>query len=156
MWKTAGHNVCRDAFTVLLGIGNWRLLKIMRSMRTSGMCPYSHQRSSHGGNLRHSDVRLGVEACWHFCYHHIAEPLAYSDPKALGEEVGSGARVLEYVAGTNGKPLAGATLDLYHTANKKYMPPMSWPEVYIMYCNIAVATSEMGELRLVQKGVRAV
>ena len=106
-WKLAGHSVCSDAFSVLLGIGNKRLRKIMKSVRTSGICPYSDLRSSNGGNLRHSDVRLGVDAFWHFCYHHIAEPLAYSDPKALGEEVGSGARVLEYVAGTDGTPLLG-------------------------------------------------
>ena len=31
------------------------------------------------------------------------------------------------------------------------MPPMSWPEVYIMYCITAVASVERGELRLVQK-----
>ena len=31
------------------------------------------------------------------------------------------------------------------------MPPMSWPEVYIMYCNIAVATAERGQLQLVQR-----
>ena len=57
--------------------------------------------------------------------------------------------MLEYVAGTNGNPLAGATLDLYHNAGRKYMPPMSWLEVYIMYCNIAVATAERGQLQLV-------
>ena len=98
--------------------------------------------------MRHSGVRLGVDAFWHFGDHHIAEPLAYNDPKALQEEVGSGARVLEYVAGTNGNPFAGAALDLYHNAGRKYMPPMSWPEVYIMYCNMAVA--ERGAAKGVQ------
>ena len=108
MWKIAGHIVCLDAFTVLLGIGNVRLVNIMKSVRTSGICPYSDQRSSNGDHLRNSDVRLGVDAFRHFCYHHVAEPLADADPKALREEtVGSGARVLEYVAGTNGTPLLG-------------------------------------------------
>ena len=97
-----------------------------------------------------TDLRLAVDAFWHFCYHCVAEPLADADAKALREEtVGRGARVLEYEAGTDGNPLAGATLDLYHNAGRKYMPPMSWPEVYIMYCNtiIAVATSERGSLQ---------
>ena len=83
----------------------------------------------------HRELRLDVDAFWHLCYHHVAEPLADADAKALREKTaGSGARVLEYVAGTNGNPLAGATLDLYHNAGRKYMPPMSWPEVYTMYC----------------------
>ena len=111
-WKLAGHSVCSDAFSVLLGIGNKRLRKIMKSVRTSGICPYSDLRSLNGNNDLQCDLRLGVDAFWHFCYHHIAEPLACNDPQALQEEVGSGARVLEYVAGTNGNPLAGATLDL--------------------------------------------
>ena len=77
----------------------------MKSARTSGICPYSDLRSSNGNNLRHQDKRLGVDAFWHFCYHHVAEPLADADAKALREEtVGSGARVLEYVAGTDGNP----------------------------------------------------
>ena len=114
--------------------------------------PYSDLRSSNGNNLRNSDIRLGLDAFWQFSYHHIPGPLADVDPKALrGETVGSGARVLEYVAGTNGNPLAGATLDLYHNAGRKYMPPMSWPEVYIMCCKIAVATAERGQLQLVKR-----
>ena len=40
-------------------------------------------------------------------------------------------------------------MDLYHNAGRKYMPPMSWLAVYIMYCNIAVA--ERGQLQLLQK-----
>ena len=91
MWKIAGHNVCVDAFIVLLGIGKVRLVKIMKSVRTSGICPYSDLRSSNGDNLRNSDARLGVDAFWHFCYHHVAEPLADADPRALREDaVGSG------------------------------------------------------------------
>ena len=42
MWKIAGHSVCVDAFTVLLGIGKKkkvRGLKIMKSVRASGICP---------------------------------------------------------------------------------------------------------------------
>ena len=117
MWKLAGHSVCSDAFSVLLGIGNKRLRKIMKSVRTSGICPYSDLRSLNGNNALQCDLRLGVDAFWHFCYHHVAEPLADADAKALREEtVGSGARVLEYVAGPDGIPLAGATLDLYHNA----------------------------------------
>ena len=105
MWKIAGRSVCADAFIVLLGISRGRLRKIMKSVRTSGISPYTDLRSSNGDNLRNSDLRLGVDAFWHFCYHHVAEPLADADPKALREEtVGSGARVLEYVAGTNGNP----------------------------------------------------
>ena len=91
-------------------------------------------------------MRFGI------CYHHVAEPLADADAKALREEtVGNGARVMEYVAGTNGNPLAAATLDLYQNAGRKYMPPMSWPEVYQMYCLTADATTERGALKLVQK-----
>jgi hypothetical protein len=105
MWKIAGRNVCTDAFIVLLGISRRRLGKIMKSVRTSGICPYSDLRSSNGGNDLQRDLRLGVDAFWHFCYHHVAEPLADADAKALREEtVGSGARVLEYVAGTEGNP----------------------------------------------------
>ena len=59
--------------------------------------------------------------------------------------------MLEYVAGTNGNPLAAATLDFEQNAGRKYMPPMSWPEVYTMYCVTEVATSERAQLRLVQK-----
>ena len=89
------------------------------------------------------------------CYHHVAEPLADADAKALREEtVGSGARVLEYVAGTDGNPLAGATLDLNHNAGRRYMPPMSWPEVYQMYFVTADAISEKGSPQLVQKVYR--
>ena len=74
MWKIAGHSICVDAFTVLFGIGKHKLLKIVKSMRTSGICPYSDLRSSNCNNLRNSDVRLGVDAFWYFCYHHVAEP----------------------------------------------------------------------------------
>ena len=42
-------------------------------------------------------------------------------------------------------------MDLYHNAGRKYMPPMMWDEVYQMYCLTAVATSERGALKLVQK-----
>ena len=104
-WKLAGHSVCSDAFSVLLGIGNKRLRKIMKSVRTSGICPYSDLRSLNGNNDLQCDLRLGVDAFWHFCYHHVAEPLADADPKALKEETaGPGARVLEYLAGTDGNP----------------------------------------------------
>ena len=124
MWNIAGCRICFNAFVVLLGISRMRLCKIMKSAQTSSICPYSDLRSSNGSNLRNSDVRLGIDALRHFCYHHVAEPRAHADPKALREEaVGSGARVPEYVAGTNGTPLAGATLDLYHNAGRKYMPP---------------------------------
>ena len=144
-WKLAGHSVCSDAFSVLLGIGNKRLCKIMKSVRTSGICPYSDLRSLNGNNDLQCDLRLGVDAFWHSCYHHVAEPLADADPKAMREEaVGNGARVLEYVAGTNGNPLAEATLDLYHHAGRKCMPPMSWLEVHIMYCVTADAAYERG------------
>ena len=117
---------------------------------------YSDLRSSNCGHGLHRELRLGVDAFWHFCYHHIAQPLAHADPKALGEEVGSGARVLECVAGTNGKPLAGATLDLYHNAARKYMPAMTWPEVFQMYCLTADATPGRGSLKLVKQGVQGV
>ena len=40
-------------------------------------------------------------------------------------------------------------MDLHHNAGRKHMPPMSWPEVNIMYCNIAIA--ERGQLQLLQK-----
>ena len=76
----------------------------------------------------HRELRLDVDAFWRVW--------------ALREEtVGSGARVLEYVTGTNGNPLAGATLDLYHNAARKYMPPMTWPEVFQMYCLTADAST---------------
>ena len=91
------------------------------------------------------DLRLGVDAFWHFCYHHVAEPLADADANALKEETaGPGARVLEYVAGTDGNPLAGVTMHLYHNAGRRYMPPMTWDEVYQMYCLTADATPERG------------
>ena len=65
------------------------------------------------------------------CYHHVAEPLADADKRALNEEsAGPGAHVLEYVAGTDGNPLAGVTMHLYHNAGRRYMPPMTWEEVY--------------------------
>ena len=94
-WKIAGHSVCSDAFSVHLGIGNKRLRKIMKSVRTSGICPYSDLRSPNGNNDLQCDLRLGVNAFWHFCYHHVAETLADADPKALKEEIaGPGARLL--------------------------------------------------------------
>ena len=65
MWKIAGHSVCSDAFSVLLGIGNKRLGKIMKSVRTSGICPYSDLRSLNGNNDLQCDLRLGVDAFWH-------------------------------------------------------------------------------------------
>ena len=100
----------------------------------------------------HRDFRLGVDAFWHFCYHHVAEPLADADAKALKEETaGPGARVLEYVAGTDGNPLAGVTAHLYHNAGRGYMPPMTWDEVYQMYCITADATLERGSLKLMQR-----
>ena len=40
-------------------------------------------------------------------------------------------------------------MDLYHNAIRKYMPPMLRPEVYIMYCNIAI--TERGQLKVLQK-----
>eukprot|EP00974_Lingulodinium_polyedra_P015580 1508995-Lingulodinium_polyedra.AAC.1 len=60
---------------------------------------------------------------------------------------------MEYVAGTSGNPSAGATLDLYQIAGRRYMPPMTWVEVYQMYCQLGLAaiTSEKGSLRLLQK-----
>ena len=66
MWKIAGRSVCNDAFIVLLGICKGRLGKIMKSVRTSGICPYSDLRSSNCGNVLHRDLRLGVDAFWHF------------------------------------------------------------------------------------------
>ena len=108
MWNVAGHSVCYDAFIVLSGISRWRLHKIVKSARTNGICPYSDLRSSNGSNDLNRELRLCVDAFWHFCYHHVAEPLADADAMALREEtVGSGARVLEYVAGTNGNPCWG-------------------------------------------------
>ena len=119
MWKIAGRSVCNDAFIVLLGISKTRLAKIMKSVRTSGICPYSELRSSNGGNDLHRDLRLGVDAFWHFCYHPVAEPIADADAKALKEEsAGTGARVMKYVAGTDGTPLAGVTTHLYHNAGR--------------------------------------
>ena len=110
-WKIAGHSVCNDAFSVLLGIGHKPLRKMLKSVRTSGICPYSDLRSLNGNNDLQCDLRLGVDAFWHFCYHHVAEPLANADAKALKEETaGPGARVLEYVAGTDGTPLLPAQL----------------------------------------------
>ena len=102
-WKLAGHSVCSDAFSVLLGIGNKRLRKIMKSVRTSGICPYSDLRSSNGNNDLQCDLHLGVDAFWHFCYHPVAEPIADADAKALKEEsAGTGARVM-----TDTTPLLG-------------------------------------------------
>ena len=40
-WKLAGHSVCSDAFSVLLGIGNKRLGKIMKSGLSRGKCRWS-------------------------------------------------------------------------------------------------------------------
>ena len=106
MWKIAGRSVCADAFIVLVGISRGRLGNIMKSVQTSGICPYSDLRSLNGNNDLQCDLRLGVDAFWHFCYHHVAEPLADdADANALKEETaGPGARVLEYVAGTDGNP----------------------------------------------------
>ena len=61
-WKIAGHGVCSDVFSVLLGIGNKRLGKNMKSVRTSGIFPYSDLRSSNGMNDLQCDLRLGVDA----------------------------------------------------------------------------------------------
>ena len=81
----------------------------------------------------HVGLRFDVDAFWHFCYHHVDEPLADADEKArLEETVGSGARMMEYVAGSSGNPLAGATLDLYRNVDRRFMPPMTWAEVHEM------------------------
>ncbi len=94
-WKVAGRSVCSDRLIVLLGISQRRLAKTMKSVRTSGICPYSGLRSLNGNNDLQRDLRLGVDAFWHFCYHHVAEPLADADVKALQEETaGSGARIV--------------------------------------------------------------
>ena len=70
----------------------------------------------------HVELRLDVDAFWHFCYHHVAEPLADADEKArLEETVGSGARMLEYVAGSSGNPLVGATLHLDRSVARSKM-----------------------------------
>ena len=119
---------------VLLGISNHRLKNVMRSMRTSGICPYSDNRSTNGGSTQHQDMRLDADSFWHFADHHFAEPLADADEKArLEEGASSGARVLEYVAGSGGNPLAGATLDLYRGVDRRYMPPTSWADVHTLY-----------------------
>ena len=77
----------------------------------------------------HVELRLDVDAFWHFCYHQVAEPLADADEKArLQETVGSGARIIEYVTGSGGNPFAGATLDLYRHVDRRCMPPMTWGE----------------------------
>ena len=151
-WKVAGHSVCSDGFSVLLGIGKHRLRKVVKSVRTSGISPYSDLRSLNGNNDLQCDLRLGVDSFWHFCYHHVAEPLADADEKALKEEsAGPGARVLEYVAGTDGNPLAGVTMHLYHHAGRRYMPPMTWEEVYDMYRVTPDATYQKAHLNLVRR-----
>ena len=38
-WKLAGHSVCSDAFSVLLGIGNKRLRKIMNQFGPAALAP---------------------------------------------------------------------------------------------------------------------
>ena len=53
---------------------------------------------------------------------HSGTPLADADEQArLEETVGSGARMMEYVAGSSGNPLAGATLDLYRSVARSKM-----------------------------------
>ena len=90
--------------------------------------PYSDLRSSNGNNDLQCDLHLGVDAFWHFCYHPVAEPIADADAKALKEEsAGTGARVM-----TDTTPIAGVTTHLYHNAGRRYMPPMTWDEVYQM------------------------
>ena len=115
-----------------------RLYKILTSIRTSGITPYTDLRSSNGGNHRNLDVRLDVDAFWHFCYHHISEPLADADEKARQQEsaVGSGARMHEYMAGTcDGNPLAGVSMDVHSShMGRMFMPPMQWAEVHNLYC----------------------
>ena len=44
---------------VLLGRSQMRLRKIMRSVRTSGICPYSDLRSSNGSNDLQRDLGIG-------------------------------------------------------------------------------------------------
>ena len=152
--KDAGLTVCKDGFVVLLGISRARLTKILTYIRTSGICPYSDLRSTNGGSTWHEDLRLDVDAFWHFCYHHVAEPLADADEKARLEETdGSGARMVEYVAGSGGHPLAGATLDLYRDVDRRFMPPMTWAEVHQMYCLMGPAEfgSGKGTIKLLQK-----
>jgi hypothetical protein len=153
-WMLAGLTLCSDALCVLLGISNARLTKIMRSMRTSGICPYSDLRSMSGGSTSHQNLRLDDDAFWHLCYHNFAEPLADADEKArLEEACGSGARVLEYVMGSGGNPLAGATLDLYRGVDRRFMPPMSWDDVHAMYCLLGPSgiSSAKASLQLLQK-----
>ena len=64
-WKLAGITICFDALIVLVGISNARLTKTLRSIRTSGICPYSDLRSLNGGSERHVELRLDVDALWH-------------------------------------------------------------------------------------------
>ena len=68
------------------------------------------------------------------------------------DTVGSGARIMEYVTGSSGNPLAGATLDLYHNVERIYMPPMTWDEVYEMYSFLGPSEREhKASHKLVQK-----
>ncbi len=153
-WRLAGLTICKDAFVVLSGISQVRLTKILTAIRTSGICPYTDLRCTNGGNQRSQQLRLDVDAFWHFCYHHVAEPLADADEKArLEESVGSGARMMEYVAGRDGNPLAGASLDLHRNVDRRFMPPMTWAEVHQMYCLLGPTeiSWEKGSVKLLQR-----
>ena len=61
-WKLAGLTICMDALVVLLGISKARLTKTLRSIRTSGICPYSDLRSLNGGSAWQVELRLDVDA----------------------------------------------------------------------------------------------
>ena len=56
----------------------------------------------------------------------------------------SGAHVMEYIAGTQGNPLAGAALGLYQDVDRRWMPPMTWHGVYNMNVFCVIVIDEEG------------
>ena len=153
-WRLLGQDICRDAFIVILGISRERMRKILASARTSGLCPYSDLRKENGGNDRNNMLRLQADAFWHFCYHYVAEPLADADERArTAESMGNGARMVEYITGREGNPLASSAMDLHNRVDRRFMPPMTWSEVQLMNQNTMPAEfgTEKASMQLLRR-----
>ena len=133
-WRLLGQEICRTAFLQITGVSKKFLAKTEAAIASGHLQPWDDQRRYNGSNDSKVRKQIGVDSFFCFLYQYLAEPLADAD-EGCQELVhkGLGNHIHEWVQARDGNPLAQASAGLGAAIDKRYLPHMTWAELFDMY-----------------------
>ena len=129
-----GMAVCQKACSDVLQVSQCTVLKYKYAAANGFHEPPPDQRAHNGSSQSHLEKQLDVDAFFSYLYANVAEPLADADKEC--QELlhkGHGGALHEWALVRDGNPLAQASAGITSSIDRRYLPFMTWSELFDMY-----------------------